>query len=132
VTEVLPAFVLIGLGAGLAFMPLLTIAMANVEPADAGMASGIINTSLQLSGAVAVAVLGTVATERTRTLTAGGRTELSALVGGYHLAFLVAVACAGAAVLAALTMLRGSAPGAAAASADAETLAAATIEAEAA
>jgi MFS family permease len=124
--------VLIGLGAGLSFMPLLTIAMSNVEPADAGMASGIINTSLQLSGAVAVAVLGTVATERTRTLAAGGQPEPSALVGGYHLAFLVALACAGVAVLAALTTLRGSAAGAAAAPADAETVASATIEAEAA
>ena len=80
-------------------------------------------------------MLGTVATERTRTLAAGGQPEPSALVGGYHLAFLVAVACAGVAVLAvlaALTMLRGSAPGAAATPADAETAAASTIEAEAA
>jgi EmrB/QacA subfamily drug resistance transporter len=106
VTGVLPAFVLIGLGGGLAFMPLLTIAMANVPPADAGMASGIINTSLQLSGALGVAVLGTVATERTANLVAAGRPHTTALLSGYHLAFAVATACTGAAVLATLLTVR--------------------------
>ncbi len=105
-TAVLPAFLLIGLGAGLAFMPLLTIAMANVPASDAGMASGIVNTSLQLSAAIGVAVLGTVATDRTKTLLAAGHAQNSALLGGYHLAFLVAVGCAAAALLAALVMLR--------------------------
>jgi EmrB/QacA subfamily drug resistance transporter len=108
VTGVLPAFVLIGLGAGLSFLPLLTLAMANVPPADAGMASGIINTSLQLSGAIGVAVLGTVAADRTRSLLAGGQTHTAALLGGYHLAFLVATVCAGVAVVAALLTLRPS------------------------
>jgi EmrB/QacA subfamily drug resistance transporter len=112
VTGVLPAFVLIGLGGGLAFMPLLTIAMANVPPADAGMASGIINTSLQLSGALGVAVLGTVATERTANLLAAGRPHIPALLSGYHLAFGVAVVCTGAAVVATLLTVRR--PGAAA------------------
>src|SRR6201999_3302197 len=78
VTGVLPAFVLIGLGAGLSFLPLLTLAMANVPAADAGMASGIINTSLQLSGAIGVAVLGTVAADRTRSLLAGGQARTTA------------------------------------------------------
>jgi MFS family permease len=106
VTGVLPAFVLIGLGAGLSFMPLLTIAMGNVPAADAGMASGIINTSLQLSAALGVAVLGTVSTEHTRALAAAGEPHTAALLGGYHLAFLIALACAGAAVIAALITLR--------------------------
>ena len=97
---------LIGLGAGLAFMPLLTIAMANVPAADAGMASGIVNTSLQLAAAIGVAVLGTVASDRTRTLTAQGRPHIAALLGGYHLAFLVALGCAGVAILAAAATLR--------------------------
>jgi EmrB/QacA subfamily drug resistance transporter len=108
VPSVLPAFVLIGLGAGLSFMPLLTIAMADVPAADAGMASGIINTSLQLSAAIGIAVLGTVASERTRTLLSDGHAQTSALLGGYHLAFVVAVGCATAAVIAALVLLRRS------------------------
>lgn len=107
---------LIGLGAGLSFMPLLTIAMANVPAADAGMASGIINTSLQLSGALGVAVLGTIATSRSRTLIAGGESTAAALLGGYHLAFLVALGCTGAAVAATLITLRKPSPAAATAS----------------
>jgi MFS family permease len=103
---ILPAFVLIGLGAGLSFMPLLAIAMANVPAADAGMASGIVNTSLQLSSALGVAVLGTVATDRTHHLVAGGATQLHALLGGYRQAFLVATGCALAAVAATLVTLR--------------------------
>jgi predicted MFS family arabinose efflux permease len=105
-SAVLPAFLLIGLGAGLAFMPLLTIAMADVPAADAGMASGIVNTSLQLSAAIGVAVLGTVATERTKTLLGSGHGQTAALLGGYHLAFVVAVGCAAAALIAALVLLR--------------------------
>jgi EmrB/QacA subfamily drug resistance transporter len=99
---VLIPFVLFGLGAGIAMMPLLTIAMANVKPADAGMASGIVNTSLQLSGAFAIAVQGTVAADRTRTLLAGGATQMSALVGGYHLAFAIGTGCIAAALAFAL------------------------------
>jgi EmrB/QacA subfamily drug resistance transporter len=105
-TGLLPAFVLIGLGAGLAFLPLLTIAMANVPATDAGMASGIVNTSLQLAGAIGVAVLGTVASDRTSTLIAHGHSPAAALLGGYHLAFLVALGCAGVAVVAAALTLR--------------------------
>jgi EmrB/QacA subfamily drug resistance transporter len=106
-TGVLPALVLIGLGAGLAFMPLLTIAMAHVPVADAGMASGIINTSLQLSGALGVAVLGTVATERTASLLGTGQSHIDALLGGYHLAFVVAAVCTAAAIVATLLTIRG-------------------------
>jgi MFS family permease len=102
----LPAFLLIGLGAGLSFMPLLTIAMADVPAPDAGLASGIVNTSLQLSAAIGVAVLGTVAAERTKTLLGHGHAPTAALLGGYHLAFIVAVACALSAIVAALVLLR--------------------------
>ncbi len=98
-TSVLPPFVLIGVGAGLSFMPLLTIAMEHVPAADAGMASGIVNTSLQLSGALGVAVLGTIASSRTGTLLSHGTDRMAALLGGYHLAFAVAAGCAVAAVL---------------------------------
>jgi EmrB/QacA subfamily drug resistance transporter len=104
---ILPSFSLIGIGAALSMMPLLTVAMANVPPADAGMASGIVNTSLQLAGAIGVAVLGTIATERTKSLLAAGRHAQAALLGGYHLAFLVALCCAGAATIASIVALRG-------------------------
>jgi EmrB/QacA subfamily drug resistance transporter len=106
---VLPAFVLFGIGAGLAFMPLLTIAMAHVPVADAGMASGIVNTSLQLSGALGVAVLGTVATDRTRSLIGAGHDQINALLGGYHLAFVVGGCCVAAAVLVTLLTIRAPA-----------------------
>ena len=129
-TGLLPAFVLIGLGAGLAFMPLLTIAMANVPAADAGMASGIVNTSLQLAAAIGVAVLGTVASDRTRTLTAHGRPHIAALLGGYHLAFLVALGCAGVAILAAAATLRQPRRSAATATATATATAAAGAAAD--
>ena len=106
-TSVLPPFVLIGVGAGLSFMPLLTIAMEHVPTADAGMASGIVNTSLQLSGALGVAVLGTIASSRTGTLLSRGTDRIGALLGGYHLAFGVAAGCAvAAALLAVLVLLR--------------------------
>jgi MFS family permease len=105
-----PAYLLMGVGAGLAFMPLLTLAMAHVPAADAGMASGIVNTSLQLSAALGVAVLGTLSTDRTRTLSAHGHGHVAALLGGYHLAFAVAAGCALAGVVAALVTLRESRP----------------------
>jgi EmrB/QacA subfamily drug resistance transporter len=104
--DVAISFVLIGLGAGLSFMPLLTIGMAHVPAADAGLASGIINTSLQMSAAIGVAVLGTIATDRTQTLSARGVGHAAALLGGYHLAFTVATACVAAAAIAALVTLR--------------------------
>jgi EmrB/QacA subfamily drug resistance transporter len=110
---VLAAYVLIGLGGGLSFMPLLTIAMADVPPADAGLASGIVNVSMQVSGAIGVAALGTIAADRARTLAAQGQSLTSALTGGYHLGFLIAAACVAACLLVVLVVLRspGSAEG---------------------
>ncbi len=84
------AFLLLGLGAGSSFMPLLTIAMSDVPPADAGLGSGIVNVSMQVSAALGLAVLGTVATNHTKALAAAGQPVLNALTGGYHLAFTVA------------------------------------------
>ncbi len=98
----LGAFVLIGAGAGLAFMPLLTMAMAAVPPADAGLASGIVNTSLQVSAAIGVAVLGTLSSERTRALLGSGTRLQPALLDGYRLAFAVGAGCVVAGLLAAL------------------------------
>ena len=87
---VAPAFVLIGLGAGMSFMPLLSIAMSEVPHADAGLGSGIVNVSMQMAGALGLAILGTVATEHTKALEAAGHTTASALSGGFRLSFLVA------------------------------------------
>ena len=81
------AYFAIGLGAGTSFMPLLTIAMADVPPRDAGPRSGIINVSQQVSGALGLAVLGTMATNRTKALDAQGHALTGSLISGYHLAF---------------------------------------------
>jgi EmrB/QacA subfamily drug resistance transporter len=87
------AFALMGLGAGTSFMPLLTIAMSEVPTRDAGLASGIVNVSMQIGAAIGLAALASLATDRTRTLTVAGHSTTSALIGGYHLAFLVGAAC---------------------------------------
>jgi EmrB/QacA subfamily drug resistance transporter len=100
------AFLLIGLGAGASFLPLLTMGMADAPPRDAGLASGIINVSVQLFGAIGLATLGTIATDRTKTLTANGHSLDSALTGGYHLAYVVGAACVAFGILAAFLVLR--------------------------
>jgi EmrB/QacA subfamily drug resistance transporter len=100
------AFALMGAGMGASSVPLLTIALAEVPAADAGLASGVINVSMQVAGAIGVAVLGTVATDHTRTLIAQGRALPVALTGGYHEAFVVASICVIASVLVAATVLR--------------------------
>jgi EmrB/QacA subfamily drug resistance transporter len=100
------AFLLIGLGAGASFLPLLTMGMADAPPQDAGLASGIINVSVQLFGAVGLATLGTIATDHTKALSDGGQTLASALTGGYHLAYLVAATCVALGILAAFLILR--------------------------
>jgi EmrB/QacA subfamily drug resistance transporter len=100
------AFLLIGLGAGASFMPLLTVGMADVPPRDAGLASGIINVSVQLFGAIGLATLGTIATDHTKALTAKGYSLDSALTGGYHLAYMVGAGAVVVGVIAALLVLR--------------------------
>jgi EmrB/QacA subfamily drug resistance transporter len=100
------AFLLLGLGAGASFLPLLTIGMADAPKHDAGLASGIINVSVQLFGAIGLAALGTVATDHTKALSSSGHSLTSALVGGYHLAYLVAAICVGFGILAAFVVLR--------------------------
>ncbi len=88
------AFALIGIGVGSAFMPLMTIAMADVPARDAGLASGILNVSMQVAGALGVALLGTLAANRTSSLLADGHSQTSALLSGYHLAFWLAAGSA--------------------------------------
>ena len=95
-------FALLGLGAGMSFLPLMTIAMAEVPLADAGLASGIVNASLQISAAIGIAALGTVAAERTKVLAGLGEHHVQALTGGFHLAWAIG---AGAVVIGALIAL---------------------------
>jgi EmrB/QacA subfamily drug resistance transporter len=100
------AFLLIGLGAGASFLPLLTMGMADAPARDAGLASGIINVSVQLFGAIGLATLGTIATDHTKALTTSGHALNSALTGGYHLAYIVAASCVALGILAAFLILR--------------------------
>jgi len=100
------AFLLMGLGAGTSFLPLLTIGMADAPKRDAGLASGIINVSVQLFGAIGLATLGTVATDHTKALSHSGHTLAQALTGGYHLAYLVGAVAVAVGILAALLFLR--------------------------
>ncbi len=86
--DVLPAMILLGLGAGMAFNPVLLAAMSDVAPEESGLASGIVNTSFMMGGALGLAVLASLAAARTDHLLTDGRDALSALNGGYHLAFL--------------------------------------------
>jgi EmrB/QacA subfamily drug resistance transporter len=102
----LPVMVLMGAGSGLAFPALMTVAMAGATPADAGLASGLVNTTAQVGGALGLAVLATVSAGRTSTLAARGVGTLAALNGGYHLAFGIAGGLVVAAIAVALVMLR--------------------------
>jgi hypothetical protein len=102
----LAAFLLMGLGAGASFLPLLTIGMSDAPARDAGLASGIINVSVQLFGAIGLATLGTIATNHSKALAQQGNGALAALTGGYHLAYVVAAAAVGLGILAAALVLR--------------------------
>jgi len=98
--DVLPSMILLGIGAGVAFNPVLLAAMSDVAPTESGLASGIVKTAFMMGGALGLAVLASVAGARTRTLEAAGSDHVSALTGGYHVAFLVgAVFALGAAAL---------------------------------
>ena len=95
-----------GLGIGSAFMPLLTIAMADVPAADSGLGSGITNVSQQISGALGLAVLSTIAANRTKGLLSAHEGLTSSLIGGYHLAFIVGAATITAGIVLAFALLR--------------------------
>jgi EmrB/QacA subfamily drug resistance transporter len=96
----------IGLGIGTAFMPLLTLAMADVPAADAGLGSGITNVSQQISGALGLAVLSTVAANHTKGLLADGNGPTSSLLGGYHVAFIAGALAIVAGIALAMALLR--------------------------
>ena len=107
--DVLPSMILLGLGAGMAFNPVLLAAMSDVEPSDAGLASGVVNTSFMMGGALGLAVLASLAASRTETLSAAGDGPLVALTGGYHIAFLVGALFAAAAAGLGAAFLRAGA-----------------------
>jgi EmrB/QacA subfamily drug resistance transporter len=88
VVDVLPGMILLGVGAGIAFNPVLLAAMGDVAPSEAGLASGVVNTSFMMGGALGLAVLASLAASRTDTLLASGEGAVEALNGGYRVAFL--------------------------------------------
>jgi EmrB/QacA subfamily drug resistance transporter len=100
----------IGLGIGNAFMPLLTLAMADVPAPDAGLGSGITNVSQQIAGALGLAVLSTLAADHTKGLLADGHGVTSSLIDGYQLAFLTGAATIAAGIALAFVLLRPSSP----------------------
>jgi sugar phosphate permease len=104
--DVLPGMVLLGLGAGIAFNPVLLAAMSDVSPSESGLASGVVNTSFMMGGALGLAVLASLAAARTNNLLASGAASLVALDGGYRIAFAVGAVFAGAAALLSAVLLR--------------------------
>jgi EmrB/QacA subfamily drug resistance transporter len=106
VVDILPAMILMGLGTGLAFPSLMSLAMSGATRADSGLASGLVNTSVQVGGALGLAVLATLATERTEGLVADGEAAASALNSGYHLAYLIGAGLVAVAIAVAVTMLQ--------------------------
>ncbi len=110
--DVLPGMLILGIGGGITFNPILLAAMSGVEPTEAGLASGVVNTSFMMGGALGLAVLASLAASRTESLTNSGHGPLAALNGGYHVAFLVGAAFAvvAAAVGAALIRTEAAAP----------------------
>ena len=120
-TAVLPAMLILGLGAGLSFVSITTAALERVEDAAAGLASGLLSASVQIGGAIGVAVLaGAVVTQRSTDLLAAGSTALAAQVGGLQLAFLLAAAVSLAAAFVAVIALKPSEAGRLAAAAVSE------------
>ncbi|WP_370552583.1 MFS transporter [Conexibacter sp. CPCC 206217] len=100
------AFLLMGFGAGSSFLPLLTLAMAEVPRSDAGLASGIVNVSMQISAAIGLAALGTIAASHSKTQLADGHATADALLSGYHLAIAIAAAVVAVGVVVAVATLR--------------------------
>ena len=109
-TDLLPPMLLIGVGVGTAFPSLMTLAMSGATASDSGLASGLVNTSMQVGGAIGLAVLATLATERTDSLLATGAAHSAALNSGYHLAYLIGAVLVGLAACIAVFVLRAEAP----------------------
>ena len=97
--DLVPSMVLLGLGSGISFNPIILAAMNDVKEEDSGLASGVANTAFMMGGALGLAILASTAGAYTTTLLAKGEVQLQALTGGYHLAFLIGAVFAGLAVL---------------------------------
>jgi EmrB/QacA subfamily drug resistance transporter len=108
--DVLPGMIVMGIGGGITFNPLLLAAMGDVAPTEAGLASGIVNTAFMMGGALGLAVLASLAASRTDSLRASGDAPLVALTGGYHAAFLAGALFAAAGVVGALLLRPAAAP----------------------
>ena len=104
--DLLPGFLLVGVGLGFSFVPISIAALAGVRPAEAGLASGLFNTTQQIGGALGIAVLSTIATSRTSHALADGTAPPSALVHGFTSAFVVGAGIAAVGIVAALTLIR--------------------------
>jgi EmrB/QacA subfamily drug resistance transporter len=107
-TDVMPSMILLGFGAGMAFNPLLLAAMTDVDPAESGLASGVVNTAFMMGGALGLAVLTSVAASHTSDLRASGDSHLVALNGGYHVAFLIGAVFAFSAAAIGASVLRAN------------------------
>jgi EmrB/QacA subfamily drug resistance transporter len=108
--DVLPSMILLGIGAGMAFNPVLLAAMSDVSPSESGLASGVVNTSFMMGGALGLAILASLAASRTDSLLASGDDSLTALNGGYQAAFLVGAVFAAAAAVIGGALLRAGRP----------------------
>lgn len=106
ITQVLPSMVLLGIGAGACFPALMGVAMSGATPADAGLASGLVNTTAQVGGALGLAVLATLSASHTNKLLAQGKSTAAALTGGYHLAFWIAAGLVAVGIVVALVVVR--------------------------
>ena len=106
VADILPSMLLLGVGAGLTFPPMMTLAMSTATPADSGLLSGLVNTTQQVGAALGLAILATLATSRTESLVADGDALPAALTGGYTLAFTIAAGFIAAAIALAVAVLR--------------------------
>jgi EmrB/QacA subfamily drug resistance transporter len=106
VGDLLPGFLLVGFGIGFAFVPISIAALAGIQPAEAGLASGLINTSQQIGGALGIAALSTIASSRTDDAIAGGTPVPAALVDGFTNAFIAGTVIAALGIIASLTLIR--------------------------
>jgi EmrB/QacA subfamily drug resistance transporter len=107
--DILPVMVLLGVGAGVVFPSLGILAMSSATEEDSGLASGLVNTSLQVGGALGLAVIAALSTSRTESLLAGGESQASALTGGFHLAFLIGAGLVAAAIALTVSVLQPAA-----------------------
>jgi EmrB/QacA subfamily drug resistance transporter len=105
VTHVLPVMIVLGFGIGICFPALMTVAMSGATQEDAGLASGLVNTTAQVGGALGLAVLATLSTSRSDNLIKAGKGTAAALTSGYHLAFWIGAGLVVAAIVVALTVL---------------------------